>query len=77
MAAGRVAGFAFYDGAYLGTLGPMGVDQHWRERGLGAALLLRCLAAMRAHGYAYAVIRRVGPEDFYRKVCGATIISGA
>ena len=73
----RLVGFAFYDAGNLGTFGPLGVDEEWRNRGIGAALLLRCLFAMRAHGYAYAVIRQVGPEDFYQKVCGATLILGS
>ena len=42
--------------------------------GIGRALLLRSLAAMRAEGYAYAVIGGVGPQEFYKKCVGAMLI---
>ena len=45
-----------------------------RGRGLSAALLLRCLEAMAAMGYAYAIIGAVEPREFYEKVCGAFVI---
>ena len=48
----------------------------WTEQGggIGRALLLRSLAAMRAEGYAYAVIGGVGPQEFYKKCGGAMLI---
>jgi hypothetical protein len=35
--------------------------------GVGRALTLSCLHAMRGYGYGYAVIGSVGPAAFYEK----------
>ncbi|MDY3286450.1 MAG: GNAT family N-acetyltransferase, partial [Eubacteriales bacterium] len=48
-----------------------------RHAGIGTVLLLRCLRAMREDGYGYAIIGSAGPVDYYRKVCGATVIEGS
>jgi hypothetical protein len=42
-----------------------------RKRGVGAALLVACLNAMRDSGYGYAIIGWVGPREFYAKTVGA------
>ena len=39
-------------------------------KGIGKALLLRCLHALRAEGYAYAIIGGVGAGGLLRKVRG-------
>ncbi|MBI4571652.1 MAG: GNAT family N-acetyltransferase [Chloroflexi bacterium] len=70
-------GFAAYEVSTRDYFGPTGVREDWRGRGIGAALLFRCLAAMRELGYAYAVIGGVGPAEFYEKVCGAFVIPGS
>jgi GNAT superfamily N-acetyltransferase len=72
--AGALLGFGCYDGVAKGVFGPTGVSEAARGRGIGAALLLACLHDMRAQGYAYAVIGWTGPQAFYAKVCGATVI---
>jgi predicted N-acetyltransferase YhbS len=74
---GRPVGFAGHECTRRDFFGPMGVLQEQRGRGIGAALLLSCLHALRALGYAYAVIGGAGPTDFYRKIAGATIIEGS
>ncbi len=74
---GRIAGFAVYECSRRGYFGPTGVREDLRGRGLGAALLFRCLEAMSDMGYAYAVIGGVGPQEFYEKVCGAFVIPGS
>ena len=74
---GRIVGFAVYECSRRGYFGPTGVREDLRGRGLGAALLFRCLEAMREMGYAYAVIGGVGPQAFYEKVCGAFVIPGS
>jgi GNAT superfamily N-acetyltransferase len=71
---GKVVGFGCYDTTALGFFGPTGVDESMRGRGVGKALLLVCLHAMRNVGYGYAVIGGVGPIDFYQRVAGATVI---
>lgn len=67
-------GFACYDTTARGVFGPTGVGEAARGKGAGAALLLACLHDMRAQGYAYGIIGGTGPQDFYAKVCGATVI---
>lgn len=73
----RILGFASYECTYRNYFGPTGVDPESRGLGIGAALCLRCMEAMRDEGYAYAIIGSAGPVDFYKKVVGATVIEGA
>ncbi len=72
-----IVGFGCYDTAYKNFFGPTGVRVDYRGRGIGAALLLACLHAMCAQGYAYAVIGAAGPTDFYAKIVGAVAIEGS
>ncbi len=74
---GKVTGFAAYNVTRPDFFGPTGVLESERGRGIGAALLLQCLNALAAEGYAYAIIGGVGPAAFYEKVVGATIIPGS
>ncbi len=69
-----LVGFACYDVASKGMFGAMGVKEDYRERGIGTALLLACLHAMKEEGYAYAVIGWVASIDFYARAAGATVI---
>ena len=69
-----LAGFACYDVASKGMFGPLGVHENYRKQGIGSALLLACLHAMKEEGYAYAVIGWVASEDFYAHAVGATVI---
>ncbi len=71
---GQVAGFACHDATCRNFFGPTGVSPNHRGRGIGKALLLACLHAMAAQGYAYAIIGGVGPVDFYAGVVGAVEI---
>lgn len=74
---GRVIGFACYDASAKGFFGPIGVAEEARGKGIGQALLVRTLEAMREYGYGYAVIGWVGSAaGFYRKVVGAEYIPG-
>lgn len=73
----RVIGFACFDATARGFIGPMGVDPQVRQGGIGKALLLTALEQMRSMGYAYAVVGGVGPQDFYAKCAGATVIEGS
>ena len=67
-------GFACYDVASKGMFGAMGVKEDYRRQGIGTALLLACLHAMKEEGYAYAVIGWVASVDFYARAAGATVI---
>jgi GNAT superfamily N-acetyltransferase len=73
----RILGFACYEATCRNFLGPMGVRKSARGKGVGRALLLACLHAMRAQGYGYAIIGGVGPDDFYVKAVGAVPIEGS
>jgi hypothetical protein len=70
----RLVGFACYDTSNRGMFGPMGVQKEFEGRGIGQALLLSCLHAMKEEHYAYAIIGWAGPVDWYAKVVGATVI---
>jgi len=72
-----IVGFGVYECTRRGFFGRTSVRESLRSRGLGTALLLCCLDAMRELGYAYAVIGGVGPMEFYEKVCGAFVIPGS
>lgn len=74
---GKLLGFACYDTTALGFFGPTGVDEASRGLGIGRALLLRTLLAMRERGYGYAAIGWVGPVDFYVHTVGAIPIPGS
>ena len=70
-------GFACHDATCRNFFGPTGVDTNSRGKGIGAALLLACLEAMRHQGFGYAIIGGVGPADFYTKTVGAIPIAGS
>ena len=72
-----VLGFACYDATARGMFGPVGVIAGERGKGVGRALLLRCLHAMASDGYAYAVIGWVDDPDYYRKAVAAVPIAGS
>jgi predicted N-acetyltransferase YhbS len=74
---GEVAGFCAYESTRRNYLGPMGVAESLRGKGVGTALLLAALGSMREMGYAYAIIGGVGPVEFYQKACGAAVIEGS
>lgn len=69
-----IVGFAGHSCAHPDVFGPTGVRADLRGRGIGAALLLRCLDDLKARGYIYAIIGAVGPASFYEKVCGAMLL---
>lgn len=73
----QVLGFACYDSTLKGFFGPIGVDENAHKKGLGKALLIRTLEAMRDAGYGYAAIGWAGPVEFFRKTVGATVIEGS
>jgi hypothetical protein len=70
-------GFACHDCTRRNFFGPTGVAENARGKGVGLALLLSCLYAMRDNGYAYAIIGGVGPAEYYSKAVGAQLIEGS
>lgn len=73
----QLIGFGCYDVAGKGVFGPTGVQDTYRGRGIGTAILLTCLHTMRAEGYVYGIIGQAGPVEFYIKTLGATVIEGS
>lgn len=73
----KILGFAAYDCTYRDFFGPTGVAIDQRGKGIGKALFLRCLEAMRDEGYAYAIVGSVGPVNFYEKTVSAVMIDGS
>ena len=74
---GGLVGFSCYDSTMRNFFGPMGVAENTRNKGIGTALLLRCLHAMAAGGYGYAVIGDADPVKFYKKTVNAFEIPGS
>lgn len=75
---GAIVGFACYESTCKNFFGPIGIAEHARGRGIGKALLLSCLHAMAASGYAYAIIGGGdGARKFYAETVGAIEIEGS
>src|SRR6185503_14650632 len=71
---GELVGFAAYECTRRGFFGPTGVISRARGQGIGKALLLSSLSALREMGYVYAIIGAAGPVHFYQKTVGAIVI---
>ena len=70
----EIAGFAAYECTRRAFFGPTGVVAAAQGKGIGKALLLASLWALREMGYVYAIIGAAGPVRFYQKTVGAIII---
>ena len=73
----KIIAFSAYHLPIKNFFGPIGVDETARGKGIGKALLIASLTAMREEGYGCAIIGGVGPAEFYAKAVGATIIEGS
>lgn len=73
---GNIIGFACFDivRGKKGLFGPMGTSQNDRTKGIGKALLYRCLVDMKKIGYEYAIIGQAGPIEFYERACKAALV---
>jgi hypothetical protein len=74
---GAIVGFSCYEAIRKDFLGPIGVEEQVRRRGVGRALLVASLHALRELDYAYAIIGGAGPTEFYRKTVDAVPIEGS
>ena len=70
----ELVGFAAYECTRRGFFGPTGVIPAGQGKGIGKALLLASLWALREMGYVYAIVGAAGPVRFYQKTVGAIII---
>ena len=71
---GQIVGYACYDATAPDFFGPTRVSEECRGLGVGKALLLCCLNAMKEEGYVYAIIGGVGPVRFYETCVDAFVI---
>ncbi len=71
---GEILGFACYEATKKNFFGPTGVKESARGQGLGNALLVKSMEAMKNLGYAYAIIGGVRSPKFYEKAVGAQSI---
>ena len=71
----KIIGFAAHECTRKNFFGPAGVTPEMQGRGIGKALLLTSLLALRELGYVYGIIGGAGPIEFYEKTVGATVIA--
>jgi predicted N-acetyltransferase YhbS len=71
---GEILGFSAYECTRRGFFGPTGVIETERGRGIGQALLLSSLIALKEMGYVYAIIGAAGPTEFYQRFVNAHLI---
>lgn len=70
----EIVGYACYNATAPDFFGPTRVLDSEQGKQIGKALLLRSLHALHDEGFAYAIIGGVGPQQFYEKCVGATLI---
>ncbi len=75
----KVIGFAAYEATAKNYFGPTGVSPEFRKKGIGRALMLKCLISMREMGYGYAIIGWIAKsaQHFYETFAGAQIIENS
>ena len=75
--ASKIIGYACYNATAPNFFGPTKVLDEYQGKGIGKALLLRSLHALRDEGYQYAIIGGVCPIPFYEKCVGAAVIESS
>lgn len=73
----NIIGFACYESTAKNYFGPMGVQESERGKGIGTALLNKCLMSMWEMGYGYAIIGwpTKSAIGFYEKTVQAQLIA--
>jgi predicted N-acetyltransferase YhbS len=71
----ELIGFAGYECTRRTFFGPTGVIPRMQGRSVGKALLLASLWGLHEMGYAYGIIGRAGPIEFYERTVGAVVIA--
>lgn len=74
---GALLGFACHDAIAPDYFGPTAVLESARGQGLGRALAIAAMHALKAQGYGYAIVGGVGPAGFYEKTFGAIAMPGS
>ena len=72
----QVIGFGCYEATARDYFGPTGVREDMRGRGVGRAILLKCMLGLANMGYAYAIIGSAAESavKFYENSVGAVAI---
>lgn len=73
----QILGYACYNATAMDFFGPTRVADEFKGKGIGKALLLRSLNAMKEEGFVYAIIGGVGPAMFYEKCVDAVLIESS
>ena len=75
----QVVGFGCYEATARDYFGPTGVREDMRGKGIGKAILLKCMTGLANLGYAYAIIGSAAATavEFYKKAVGAVEIEGS
>lgn len=71
----KIIGFACYDATAKNFFGPLAVSKRYRKNGIGKALTIQCMLAMKNDGYGYAIIGWVDFwQNYYKKIVDAKVI---
>ena len=70
----EIIGFACYNATAPDFFGPTEVLEKEQGKGIGRALLIASLQALKNEGYGYAIIGSIGPAKFYEKTVNAVMI---
>lgn len=73
----KILGYACYNATAPDFFGPTKVLEEYQGKGIGKALLLRSLNALKDEGYIYAIIGGIGPAKFYEKCVNAVFIDSS
>lgn len=73
----KILGYACYHATAPDFFGPTKVLEECQGKGIGKALLLRALNAMKEEGYIYGIIGGIGPAKFYEKCVNAVLIESS
>ena len=75
----EVVGFGCYEATARDYFGPTGVREDMRHKGIGKAILLKCMFGLSDMGYAYAIIGSAAESavKFYEETTGAVKIEGS
>ena len=75
----EVVGFGCYEATARDYFGPTGVREDMRRKGIGKAILLKCMFGLSHMGYAYAIIGSAAESavKFYEETTGAVKIEGS
>ncbi len=74
---GNIAAFCVWDCTALGFLGPVGVAEKYRHKGLGKLITLSVLQRMKEAGYGYSIIGSVSSVAFFKSICKLSVIEGS